>query len=89
ANLAINYRIKQSKIADQTVTSNPWKAALTAPADPEKYIYTIEVVVDADVSPLVTMASSGIVPNVPGVTGPSHQTVAAQEVVETMSGLNK
>jgi hypothetical protein len=89
SHVAIQYRINQAKISDQTVTNNPWQTPLAQPADPDNYMYTVEVVVDADVSPIVTMAISNIVPNVPGVTGPSHQTVSAQEVVETISGLNQ
>jgi hypothetical protein len=89
SNVSCKYRINMAKIEDQTVSHNPWAQKLTDPADLDTYIYSMEVVVDADVAPLITMAGSGLIPNVPGVTGPSHQTVAAQEVVETTAGLNQ
>jgi hypothetical protein len=88
-NVTMNWRINQSSIATQAVTLGSWKTKLAANADPSKFIYSIEVVIDADVDPLVTMAGSGIVPNVPGLTGQTHQSSAAQEVVETITGLNQ
>jgi hypothetical protein len=89
SNVSCKYRINIAKIDDQTVTNNPWSQQLPNPADLDNFIYSMEVVVDADVAPLVTMTGSGLIPNVPGLTGPTHQSVAAQEVVETTAGLNQ
>src|SRR6185437_13680849 len=58
SNVVIKYRINQSNINTQQVTNNAWGTPLAQPCDPDLYIYTIEVVVDADVAPLVSMAKS-------------------------------
>ena len=88
-NVKTNYRINQATIATQAVTHTPWATKLSIPPDPQTYMYSVEVNVQADVYPLVTMSATGIIPNVPGLTGPTHQNVSAQEVVETVSGLNQ
>lgn len=88
SNFNVKYRINESDIKTATVTHHGWGQKLSSPADDTKTIYSIEVVVDADISPLVTMAAAGFVPAVPGLTGPSHVVVASQQMTENSAGLN-
>jgi hypothetical protein len=88
-NVTVKFRVNQSTIAPPpTVTHNGWGQKLSVPPDPDTFIYSTEVVIDCDVYPVMTMPKNGLIPLVPGLTGPSHQTVSAQEVVEAISGLD-
>ena len=89
SNVTSKYRINQSEMATQIVTNTAWGQKLPVQPDTSKYIYSIEIVVEADVLPLVPMVGIPAVPQVPGLTGPSHQIVASQQLAENPAGMNQ
>ncbi len=85
-------RIKIADTATQGVSNNGMNTKLSAPADPQLNIYSIEVLTTATISPLMPLSNgipNAFVPNVPGVTSPVTQTISAQELVENVRGLNQ
>ncbi len=86
SNTSIRTRIKSTDIATQTVTDYPWDTKLAAPAA-QTSIYTIECQVSADVEPLINFG--GVCQMVPGICGPMHVDIAAQELTENPAGMNQ
>lgn len=85
-NRSLEIRIRDTKLADQTVhTGDPGKKLDDAPATDR--LYSIECTISADLDPLVTMAG-GFVPSVPGLTGPMRCTVSSRGLLETPEGMN-
>lgn len=62
---------------------------LTTPADINTNTYSIEVLVTAQIRPLITFNAGGLLPNIPGLSAPVVVTCAAQEFSEYPSGLNR
>lgn len=60
---------------------------LTAQADPTVNMYQVEVVLTADVYPLVTYRGP-IFGNIPGLTGPARFSIATEQLAENTSGLH-
>ncbi len=88
SNVHVNYRVNSTNINTQVVTNNAWNQPLPTPPDTINNIYSVEVAVDADVSPIYPMPVP-FLPNVPGLSGPSHLTSSAQELSEYANGLNQ
>ena len=64
------------------------KTPLAQPADTSSNTYTIEVVVTAQVNPLITFNSS-LFGNIPGLSAPVTVACAAQEFAEYPQGLTQ
>ncbi len=86
SNTSIRIRLKSTDIATQTVTDYPWNTKLPAPAT-QTSIYAIECQVSADVEPLINFG--GVCQLLPGITGPMHVDIAAQELTENPAGMNQ
>ena len=61
---------------------------LTAPANTQSNIYTLETILVADLSPLITYTGP-FLSNIPGLTGPYRVRLCAREFAENPQGLNQ
>ena len=62
---------------------------LPAPADINSNTYSLEVLVTANIRPLITFNAGGLLPGIPGLSAPVAVTCAAQEFSEYPTGLNQ
>jgi hypothetical protein len=83
----IDYRINESDPTTTTVTHYPMRTRLSTVPD-VRHIYCVETIVAARVDPLIYI-NVGFIPSIPGLTGPASYTVASQEIVENVTGLNQ
>jgi len=70
-------------------TSTRQSTPLTQPADISTNAYNLEVVVQAQVSPLLNYPPNGFFGNIPGLTGPISTTAKADSFFENTQGLTQ
>jgi len=85
----VNVYIVQTNVQSGATTRGTSRTALSAAADTDNNIYDIQVEINGQIQPLVTVPFGGGGINVPGLTAPFPVTVRSQYSAEVPQGLNK
>jgi hypothetical protein len=86
---AVNVYIVQTDVNSRVCSKNANRQKLGAAADIDNNIYDIQVELTGQVEPLIRSSTSGMMGDIPGLTGPFPVMVRAQYVCEVPQGLNQ
>jgi len=85
----VNVYIMSTNVISGVTTKNPANTALPAAADTANNIYDIQVELNGQIQPLVTVPMAGIAGPIPGITQPFPVVVRSQYTSEVPQGLNQ